>query len=600
MTKERSPQECPVCHRAFTPKRRGQVYCSLVCKRTVGGVPSQVRTERECPTCGKVFLQKRLDQVYCSHICHYGHDERWKAALTPRACLRCHQIFTPSKKDQRFCSPLCQRGHALSRTSTHNIHSPEVTEAQRQRQLQKVAEGTHPFLRSPVRKRAKEYVQHSHPKPAPTAPVPESLRELPPLPDFPDIPDEDNTDEEALLQNSEDAQPLTLPLLGEEARHEWQTVGAMRESQADTALTADGYHSSDGRTIVLSGQGSYLGVEGFALIVHQGRTHGIPAPERELLQPALHGVKRIIWVAAHGHQAGTLTLASAEWCRREGIHLTALDGSGMPLLEIVPEKSGAPQDTELQRRQWLISSGIVLPGSHSASQIAYEVVKRKIEQQYHTLLKHTELPGQQAGIALFETWRAWLELRRAYPIDYLRKLEGRLAVAYFRTWENWSLTWNKTDVKRIPPHWLVVRSRTSPLSGNGRHSVDPLNSALNYLYSCLASQCRQALLAENFSLTAGFLHFDKPGRDSLTWDLAELERGTVDDLLLKFLNKTILNYSDFAREESGRVRVHPQLARLLLAECRVPQDHVNAHARWLKSLLFTSPRRDDTTAPARY
>jgi hypothetical protein len=45
--------------------------------------------------------------------------------------------------------------------------------------------------------------------------------------------------------------------------------------------------------------------------------------------------------------------------------------------------------------------------------------------------------------------------------------------------------------------------------------------------------------------------------------------------------------------------VHPQLARLLLAECRVPQDRVDAHARWLKSLLFTSSKREDTTAPAR-
>jgi CRISPR-associated endonuclease Cas1 len=293
-----------------------------------------------------------------------------------------------------------------------------------------------------------------------------------------------------------------------------------------------------------------------------------------------------------------MTLAAAAWCQREDVHLTVLDGTGMPLLEVYPHPSSTPVDTELQRRQWLVSSGVVLPGSNSASEIAHEIVKRKVEGQYQTLLAHSDLPGQPKGLALFEAWRSWLNLRQSYPIDYLRQLEGRLAYAYFRTWEGWQLQWAKPDTRRVPPHWLTARARNSPLSytNSGRHAVDPLNACLNYCYACLASQCRQSLLAESFSLAAGFLHFDKPGRDSLTYDLEELERGAVDDLLLTFLSKTVLHYGDFARDEKGKVTLHPQLTRLLLAECRVPQSRVDAHARWLKSLLFTMPKRDDATA----
>jgi hypothetical protein len=66
----------------------------------------------------------------------------------------------------------------------------------------------------------------------------------------------------------------------------------------------------------------------------------------------------------------------------------------------------------------------------------------------------------------------------------------------------------------------------------------------------------------------------------------ELERGTVDDLLLTFLGRTTLHYGDFARKQDGSILLHPQLTRLLLAECRVPQSRIDAHARWLRLSLL--------------
>src|SRR5262245_42701216 len=142
--------------------------------------------------------------------------------------------------------------------------------------------------------------------------------------------------------------------------------------------------------------------------------------------------------------------------------------------------------------------------------------------------------------------------------------------------------------RSIPPVTAApAPARISPLSpgSNARHAVDPINACLNYCYACLASQCRQALLAEGLDPTCGFLHADKYGRDSLTYDLMELERGAVDDLLLTFLGKTTLHYGDFARAADGAVTLHPQLTRLLLSAVRVPQARVDGHARWLRLLL---------------
>jgi CRISPR-associated endonuclease Cas1 len=179
---------------------------------------------------------------------------------------------------------------------------------------------------------------------------------------------------------------------------------------------------------------------------------------------------------------------------------------------------------------------------------------------------------------------SWLELDKPTPflstLDGLRVYEGRCARAYFGAWVGLPLSWGKGDRKRVPPHWLSVRERTSPLApnSNGRHAVDPANAILNYAYSCLESQCRQALAARGFDLSCGFLHSDKPSRDSLIYDVMECERGTVDGLVLDFLARMTFHAGDFMRVSDGSCRLHPQLARAVVASCRVPQERIDEHA----------------------
>jgi CRISPR/Cas system-associated endonuclease Cas1 len=101
---------------------------------------------------------------------------------------------------------------------------------------------------------------------------------------------------------------------------------------------------------------------------------------------------------------------------------------------------------------------------------------------------------------------------------------------------------------------------------------------------------------QGFDLATGFLHADKPGRDSLVFDLMECVRGAVDDLVLAFLDRTTLHAASFARVGDGGVRLHPQLARAVVAACRVSQDQLDDHARWLRSALL----KDVTEASSRH
>jgi CRISPR-associated endonuclease Cas1 len=495
----------------------------------------------------------------------------WKGR-SEQECLWCHQTFIPRTHKQRYCSSLCQRGAALRRISESARNSADANAKRARAQRALVESGQHHWARRSEASRQ-----------APEEPI--VLR-----PEAALVPGELETIRE----------PLAFPLVGVDARAEWLLLGDLRQAQADAALRSEETRTTEGRTVVLAGQGSYLGVEAGALILHQGRTHGVPAPERERLYPAMHGVRRILWIGAHGHLTGTLTLAAAAWLQREGIHLCVLDSAGFPLVELAP--TSAPQDSALRRRQWLLSSGARLPDTPDAPTIVREIVRRKVEGQQRTLHAHADLPGQAHALDVFQRHLAWLRLEPPpniqRSITYLRTLEGRIAMAYFRAIEGWPLRWSKTDLRRVPPHWLSARARVSPLSSsnNARHAVDPLNACLNYAYACLASQCRQALLGEGLDPMCGFLHADKPGRDSLTYDLMELERGAVDDLLLTFLGKTTLHYGDFARAVDGAITLHPQLTRLLLAHVRVPQARLNGHARWLR-LLFSGMKGDVSRAP---
>jgi hypothetical protein len=56
--------------------------------------------------------------------------------------------------------------------------------------------------------------------------------------------------------------------------------------------------------------------------------------------------------------------------------------------------------------------------------------------------------------------------------------------------------------------------------------------------------------------------------------------------VLDFLAETLLPVGGFVQTTDGRCRLHPQLARVVAARCRVPQDKRNEHAKWVAALVI--------------
>jgi CRISPR-associated protein Cas1 len=366
--------------------------------------------------------------------------------------------------------------------------------------------------------------------------------------------------------------PFTPPPLSQdEIGAAWQAAGEAWDASTQKALQRD-----RGQTLIIAGHGAGLFVDHDALIVKEGLTHYPQTPGRHVLYRGVHGVERIILLAP----SGSLSFDAIRWCQEQGITAVVVERDGQLLACLTPEQPG---DLALRRRQYMAGAN----GRDVA--VAQWLVKSKIQGQHETLLQFPALPGATAGVQKLGELLAWFDLPALPPwlcsIIGFRTFEGQAAGLYFAAWKGYPLQWRKSVRRYVPPHWHTIRERHSPLSDSARRAVDPANAILNYAYGVLEGQCRQALTAEGFDLSCGFLHADKQFRDSLVYDLMELLRPAVDALVLTFLNRTTFAYGDVERVSTGQCMLHPQLARAVVAACRVEQERVSKGAGQLREML---------------
>ena len=124
-------------------------------------------------------------------------------------------------------------------------------------------------------------------------------------------------------------------------------------------------------------------------------------------------------------------------------------------------------------------------------------------------------------------------------LESLRGLEGAGATAYFSILDDMILQGKDTFFFR-------ERSRRPPL--------DAFNAMLSFAYSLLAHDSASALESVGLDAYVGFLHRDRPGRESLALDLMEeLRPCFADRFVLTMVNNRIIKPEDFDFRESGAV-----------------------------------------------
>ena len=135
-------------------------------------------------------------------------------------------------------------------------------------------------------------------------------------------------------------------------------------------------------------------------------------------------------------------------------------------------------------------------------------------------------------------------------LESLRGLEGAGATAYFSVLDDMILQGKETFFFR-------ERSRRPPL--------DAFNALLSFAYSLLAHDCASALESVGLDAYVGFLHRDRPGRESLALDLMEeLRPCLADRFVLTLVNNRVMKAEDFEFRESGAVLLTKEGRRTFL------------------------------------
>ena len=142
------------------------------------------------------------------------------------------------------------------------------------------------------------------------------------------------------------------------------------------------------------------------------------------------------------------------------------------------------------------------------------------------------------------------DIRAATSMSNLRGIEGDSAAEYFSAFDDLILN-QKEDFS------FHGRNRRPPM--------DNVNAMLSFCYILLANDCASALESVGLDSCVGFMHTDKPGRESLALDLMEeLRAPFADRFVLTLINKKQVRKQDFKKSADGAVLMSDEARKRFL------------------------------------
>lgn len=155
------------------------------------------------------------------------------------------------------------------------------------------------------------------------------------------------------------------------------------------------------------------------------------------------------------------------------------------------------------------------------------------------------------------------DARKVEDKEVLLGVEGNAASLYFSLFDDLILG-NKTDFE--------FKSRQK------RPPIGKVNALLSFAYTILSHDCASALEAIGLDAYVGFLHSDRPGRQSLALDLMEELRAVyADRFVLTLINNRIVKKSDFDEKENGVTLLNDNGRKLFLNNWQEKKREVIMH-----------------------
>lgn len=223
-------------------------------------------------------------------------------------------------------------------------------------------------------------------------------------------------------------------------------------------------------------------------------------------------------------------------CAERGVGLSFLTEYGNFLCRITGKISG---NVLLRKAQYKISD------TEDCSSYAKYFILGKLINCRNVLLRFKRDYKEKCIEAYFDKLHqledviALVDNTDSSDLDYLRGLEGSGSRLYF---ENFN---------------TLILNKQSEFTFHGRNKRPPLdrvNALLSFIYVLLASAVTNALETVGLDPQVGFLHRDRPGRNSLALDvMEELRPYLADRIALTLINNQMIKEDDFVVKENGAV-----------------------------------------------
>ena len=241
------------------------------------------------------------------------------------------------------------------------------------------------------------------------------------------------------------------------------------------------------------------------------------------------------------------------FCGENNVNLAFFTEYGKYLGRLQGVQSG---NVLLRRAQYRLSETNPVP-------IARHIIAAKIQASRRVLQRHIRNYGEDNELseAVHALDSSLHQLQKTDTLDSVRGIEGDAASRYFAVFGR------------------LIRQTEFTFDGrNRRPPRDPVNALLSLLYSVLGKEISGALQSVGLDAQVGFLHADRPGRDSLAQDILEEFRAWwIDRLVLSLVNRKQIQLKDFSTEASGAVQIKDDARKSLFQALQAKKQEKITH-----------------------
>ncbi|MCE1271876.1 MAG: type I-C CRISPR-associated endonuclease Cas1c [Acinetobacter sp.] len=268
-----------------------------------------------------------------------------------------------------------------------------------------------------------------------------------------------------------------------------------------------------------------------AYLARDGENIVVKVDNAERFRIPVHNIEGIVTMGYMG-----MSPAAMHLCAENKVAVSFVSESGKFLGRVTGPVSG---NVLLRRKQYRIADD-----PEQSLRLSKLFVAGKIANTRTILQRSLRDHSAQLDVELLDSVIAKLSIKQRQALlsksmDELRGYEGEAAMEYFSVF-------NQLILHQKSSFRMEGRNRRPPL--------DNVNALLSFIYVLLMHEVRAALESVGLDPCVGFLHVDRPGRQSLALDMMEEFRPFIADrLVLNLINRNQINGSGFVKQPAGGI-----------------------------------------------